>query len=118
MSVPLNGTVFNNVELDQDRISRVVRIRYSNYERVSFHNVISGSPDGSILVQTSNDPVEEEDLVTNWADYPNSSTNILGVTQLVINIKDLAFRWVRLVYISVSDTGFITSNFVVVKRYP
>jgi len=113
----LNGISFNNVELDQDRLSKVVRIRYSDCERLSFQNLISGSPEGIMLVQISNDPTEDDNLVTNWIDYPDSSVNILGVTQLMINIKDLSFRWVRLAYIRTAGTGFVTTNFVLVKRY-
>lgn len=117
MSNPMNGILFNGTELDQDRTSKLVRIRYSNYERISFHNIITGSPDGNLLIQISNDPTEDDDFVSNWVDYPDSSTSLLGVDQLIINVKDLTFRWMRLVYIRVGGTGFITTNFVIVKRY-
>lgn len=113
----LNGIAFNNIELDQDRLSKIVRIRYSDVERVSFHNVITGTPEGTILVQISNDSTEDEALVANWVDYTGSLTNILGVDQLMINIKDISFRWIRLAYVSVASTGFITTTFTVVKRY-
>lgn len=113
----LNGVAFNNVELDQDRLSKIVRVRYSDVERIAFHNVIFGTPDGTILVQISNDSTEDENLVTNWVDYSGSLTSVLGVDQLMINIKDISFRWVRLAYIRVSSTGFITTTFTVVKRY-
>lgn len=113
----LNGVAFDNIEMDQDRVSKIIRIRYSDIERLCFHNIISGTPDGSILLQISNDPTEDEALVTNWVDYTGSLVSILGVSQLMINVKDMSFRWARLAYIRVADTGYITSNFTVVKRY-
>ena len=113
----LTGMVFDNVELDQNRISRVVRLRHSASERISFHSIISGTPNGTLLLQISDDPVEDEALVSNWIDYTDSEVNILGVTQLLVNVKDITFRWAKLVYISVGSTGFITTNFVLVNRH-
>jgi len=116
LSVPLKDILFNNTTLNSDLFSRPIRVRYANVDRISLHNIITGTPEGSILVQLSNDLTEDEALITNWVDYPGSLTSILGITQLMININDITFRWIRLAYIRVNSTGTITTNFVLVQR--
>lgn len=116
MSLTLAGLSFDNVELNQNQFSNIVRVRYSDCDRLSFHSIISGSPNGSLILQISNDLVEDERLVVNWADYPDSLLNILGITQDVLNVSEISFRWVRMAYIFNSGDGFITTNFVMIKR--
>lgn len=112
----LTGVLFDNIELDQNRISRIVRIRYSDAERISFHSIMSGTPDGILLIQVSEDPTEDEALVTNWIDYTDSEVSVLGMTQILHNLRDLSFRWIKLVYVHANSTGFITTNFTLIKR--
>ena len=116
MSVPLKDTLFENESLGSDVFSRPIRIRYSKVDRISLHNLISGTPEGSFLIQISNDITEDQSLVTNWVDYPGSLTSILGITQLMYNMTDITFRWIRLAYIRVNSTGNVTTNFVLVQR--
>lgn len=111
------GTVFDNVQLNQDRKSKAIRCRYSNTERISFHSVFSGTPEGTMLIQISNDLTEDETLVVNWVDYTGSLTNILGVEQFIINVKDISFRWIRVGYIFINSDGIVNTTFSTVKRY-
>ena len=113
----ISGIMFDGIQLNQDRISNAVLIPHNDFERISFQNIISGSADGLLFVQVSNDLTNDSTLVSNWIDYPDSSTNILGVTQLLINMKDLSFKWIRLSYIHNSGNGFIDGTYVVVRRY-
>jgi len=113
----VSGIVFDDVILDQDRVSDAVLVRRNDFERISFQNIISGSADGLFFVQISNDATDKPNLIVNWFDYPDSSTNILGITQLLINIKDLSFKWIRLAYIHNSGTGVVSSSYMVVRRY-
>lgn len=113
----ISGIVFDNVQLNQDRTSAAVLIPHNDFERISFQNIIQGSADGLFFVQVSNDLTNDSALVSNWIDYPDSSTNILGVTQLLINMKDLSFKWIRLAYIHNSGSGIVDSTYVVVRRY-
>lgn len=97
--------------------SRAYAIKKNRLERLSLHNVMTGSPDGLLQIQISNDEVEDGADVVNWIDYTGGSTQVLGVTQWMVNIRDLSFEWLRLVYVRTGSTGTITTTFTATKRF-
>lgn len=110
-----SNILFNNQSMAGNLTS--VAFKFTNLERLSIHSVISGAPDGNLKIQFSNDAVDYDADVVNWIDYADSSAPILGVTQVMHNLRDISFRWVRLVYSRTSGTGFISSTFQTVKRF-
>lgn len=71
-----------------------------------------GSPTGTFKVQVSNDQVNDGASVTNWSDYPSSSIAITTDGDLIYNISNLGYRWVRLVYTRTSGTGTLNAKAV------
>jgi hypothetical protein len=77
----------------------------------SFHAIISGSPNGSIKLQASNDPVRNGDDVANWIDVANSSQSVTVAGQFFWNVDASFYKWVRVVYTAVSGSGSCTVNY-------
>jgi hypothetical protein len=110
-----SGILFTNADMSGDLVSRA--FPFTNLERLSIHATMSGVPDGSLLIQCSNDPVDYGDDVVNWVDYTDSLAPILGIEQVMYNIRDLSFRWLRLAYVQSSGTGLLSATFQTVKRF-
>lgn len=97
--------ILNNTSMATD----VTSIGYSASHLMSIQNVFSGSPVGSIKLQSSNDQVTTEDLITNWYDVEDSTKVVNGSGIGNYNIHDFAFKWIRIKYTATSGTGNITS---------
>lgn len=76
-----------------------------------------GTINGSFKLQASNDlgdtsavseaNVQEE--IVNWTDIAGSSVEINAAGDIMYNVEDTAFRWVRVVWTVTSGTGSLTS---------
>jgi hypothetical protein len=65
--------------------------------------VFTGTPDGTLKLQISNDD-------TNWTDYTGSSEAISGAGNFAWNIINIGFQYVRLVYTRSSSTGSLSAT--------
>jgi len=80
----------------------------------SIQVVFTGSPNGAFKLQASNDKGANDfkiasASVTNWTDISSTSTNITTAGNLMYNIENAGYRWVRLVWTdSSSSTAAIT----------
>jgi hypothetical protein len=70
------------------------------------HAVFTGSPTGTIKIQSSIDGV-------NWTDITGSSRSITAAGDIMWNLNNIGFNYFRLVYIATSGTGTLNawSNF-------
>src|ERR1700731_3016763 len=71
--------------------------------------IISGSPTGTIKLQASNDPETNDTQVntttnqppavypTNWVDITNSTFTIASAQEVMWNVRDPAYNYVRVV---------------------
>lgn len=77
--------------------------------------IISGSPNGSIKLQASNDPETITNLPggtpqpepVNWVDVANSSFTINSSGNTMWNVNDVGYNYVRVVYTG-SGTAAVT----------
>lgn len=111
----INSILINNASMDADFVSKVIKL--NTMERIVLNSIISGSPDGSLQVQVSDDVVNKETDVLNWIPYPGATQTVLGYTQVAFRIKDVSFRWLRLVYVFVGGSGNITTTVSSVGRF-
>jgi hypothetical protein len=77
--------------------------------------VFTGStPNGSFKLQASNDlGAKENDVknasITNWTDISGSTINISAAGDVMYNLENVGYRWVRVVWTDTSSTaGTIT----------
>lgn len=105
------GCLVNAESMGADITSRA--IQFDNVTRMSIHIIMTGSPVGVVSLQCSNDLVSDHssDTVTNWVDYTDGSSVVSGADQVMFNIRDVSFKWIRLVYVRGSGTGSMTTNF-------
>lgn len=104
------------------------------YFGVSLHAVWSGSAQGTLKLQVSNDtvvadqaginmagdytvPTDPADGVINWADYTGSIASTTSYASasagsLLWNAADSGYRWIRAAYVSASGSGTLTVNFL------
>lgn len=74
----------------------------------SFHAVYTGSPNGTLKLQVSNDKVSQPSLVSNWSDYTGSSTTIAAAGNTFYKVERDGERWARLVFTFSSGTGSLS----------
>lgn len=67
----------------------------------------AGTPDGGLSPQASG--------VSNWSDITPSDVAITTAGSALINVQNSGYNWVRLVYVSTSGIGSLTSARVNVK---
>ncbi len=73
--------------------------------KYSFHAVYTGSPNGTLKIQISNDQVSQPSSVINWSDYTGSSTTISAAGDTFYKIERDGERWARLVFTRSSGSG-------------
>jgi hypothetical protein len=84
----------------------------------SFQAIWTGSPVGNFTLECSNDiaqvsPGVDPSLnVTNWSTYTGSTVAAGGgAGDVMYNVLDAGFRWVRLKYTKTSGTGTVNATF-------
>lgn len=75
----------------------------------SFTIVWTGAPTGSIKLQASNDPTMDEASVAGWVDISSSTYAVAGAGNLLYNMPDIAYRWVRFTYTATAGAGTVTT---------
>lgn len=75
-----------------------------NCDRYAIQADYSGTFSGSLKLQVSND----SDTVTNWVDLANSSVAITSAGSYLWNVKQVAYRAVRVVYTYTSGSVTLT----------
>jgi hypothetical protein len=84
----------------------------------SIQAVFTGAPTGSFKIQASNDPgrpnigKETPDpaayAVNNWTDLTDLTVAIVAAGDIMWNVQNAGYRWIRLVYTPSGGTGTIT----------
>jgi len=67
------------------------------------------APVGTLILQTSGDIVATQNLVTNWSDFSGSSVAVSGNGDVMYNLANAGYRWVRIKYTRTSGTGTINA---------
>lgn len=78
--------------------------------------VFTGSPVGAFKLQCSNDPgmpdggsTPQALSVTNWTDISGSSQSISAAGNIVWNVENAGYTWVRVAYTFTSGIGSLSS---------
>lgn len=80
--------------------------------------IVTGTPTGTIKLQASNDPESPEFAIptnppTNWVDIANSSFPLTASGETMWNVSEVAYNYVRVVYID-SSSGASTATMNIV----
>lgn len=78
-----------------------------NVQDFSIEGIWTGSPNGSIIVQVSNDMVNSSAAIAanSWVDYTNTSQTITTAGNFLWNFTNQNMKWLRVVYTFSSGTG-------------
>lgn len=97
---------FTNITAATNSTSQ--KLRYINTYSVQVNTSAVSTPSGaSVKLQSSND-------ATNWSDIAGTSNNITAVSNVVINVADAGYKYVRAVF-SISS-GSITTEVIFVGK--
>jgi len=83
----------------------------------SIQAVWTGTPNGTIKLQASSDPINQANQVNspiNWTDIANSAQVITAAGNFMWNITSTSYNYVQLVYLdasSGSSTAVLNANF-------
>ena len=73
--------------------------------------VWTGTPNGAIKVQVSDDIALSSASVTNWTDVASSSVSITGAAgNTRWGARPVDYRWLRLTYTNTSSTGVLNAT--------
>lgn len=109
-----NFQIFTNVAMTADRFSTAVDA--NQYGLVDFQAVWTGSPVGTLFVQTSNDighinPDGTVSGITNWTTYSGSGQPAgAAAGDFAWHIWATGFKWARLAYAFTSGTGTLNAR--------
>lgn len=99
----LDGTdMESNITSDPLRLESVI-----NY---SIQVVFTGSANGSFKLQASNDDDEKLDgvsgpTITNWTDIDGSTKTVTAAGNIMYDVENTGYKWVRLVWTDSSSSG-------------
>lgn len=84
-----------------------------SYVQFSVQAVFTGSPVGTLKLQTCDDNVSDPTTIpsSHWVDYTGSSSAVSAAGNFSWHLTDGGYRWVRMVYIKTSGTGSLSAEF-------
>ena len=115
-----NNKIAVNVDISASYVSQYVPLR--SIVMYSVAAIITGSPNGTIKLQASNDPETNDTQTnttsglppavgpTNWVDIANSTFTINSAGETMWNVRDPAYNYVRVVY---TGTGAAAMSIIV-----
>lgn len=114
-----NNTVMTDVVMDVNINSSAVPLK--NIFMYSIAAIYAGTPTGAIKLQASNDPETNDTnpssnptpVPTHWVDIADSSFALTSAGETMWNVRDVAYNYVRVVYID-SSGGTSTATLTVV----
>ena len=77
----------------------------------SFQAILTGFPDGVIKLQGSNDDVRDGSDVINWTDIGNSSSIITAASDVLWNVENCFYKWVRVTWEFSSGSGSLNVTY-------
>lgn len=83
--------------------------------------IVTGTPTGTIKLQASNDPETNDTQPltnappTHWVDIANSSFNLTSAGSTMWNVSQVAYNYVRVVYIDTSGGTSTATAMVIVN---
>lgn len=108
------GTLINNQRMDVNLSSvGVFPFKTSNF---SLHAIYSGTPNGTLLLQCSNDPTDVPSEIVNWNDIADSTVTVTSADKTMYNLNKIAYKWLRIVYLASSGDGYLTVNYYSTPR--
>lgn len=111
--------IMTNVVLNANRTSPVVPLKNIFMYSIAF--IVTGTPNGSVKLQASNDPETNDTMPsnnpqptpTNFVDIANSTFALSSSGETMWNVQLVAYNWVRVVYTDSSGgTSTATVNCV------
>lgn len=89
----------------------------------SIQLVFTGTPGGNFKLQCSNDPgrIDSEAIsnqasdVSNWTDVADSALVVSAAGNVVWDVQNVGYNWVRVVWTATSGSGSLTSARCYVK---
>lgn len=114
-----NKQIATNVSISSGYTSPYTELK-STY-MYSMAAILSGSPAGTIKLQASNDPATNDTQInstglapavgpSNWVDVTNSTFTIAGPQEVMWNVRDPAYNYVRIVY---TGSGAATATIII-----
>jgi hypothetical protein len=107
-----NKQIASGVVLDQNRNGDYIQLK--NIYMYSLNAIVTGVPTGTIKLQASNDPETNDTQYnvtaqqppavgpSNWVDIADSSFNLTSAGSTMWNVSEVAYNYVRVVYIDTS----------------
>lgn len=113
--------IFSAASLSGTATNTSLTFNIQDYDNIAIQFNATGTPNGTFAVQGSCDHTEYNGQVTNagnWIPITLSPAPALSgaATQILINMDNLAFNWLRVVYTNTSSTGTL-DGFVTAKAY-
>jgi hypothetical protein len=101
MKIHNNNLKLNGTDMTSNIISDPIYV--GNIINYSIQLVYTGSPNGSFSIQVSNDIVDSiKDVkasdIVNWTTLSSTSTNITSSGDMIYEIPDITYQWIRLVW--------------------
>lgn len=82
-----------------------------SWSNIDIQAVFTGSPVGTLKLQTSDDVVPNCSLATNWSDYTGSSSAVSGAGNFTWHISGTGTRCMQVVYTFTSGSGSLNVTF-------
>ncbi len=96
-------------------------IPLKNIFMYSIAAIIAGTPTGTVKLQASNDPetndtnpaANPQPAPTHWIDIASSSVAVSSAGETFYNVTDVAYNWVRVVYVD-GSSGVSTATMSII----
>lgn len=108
-----NDVIIDAGDMSGDLTSSVISL--DQVYGYSVQAVFTGSPNGTLKLQCSDDPGSAERAplgsgVTNWTDITGATFSITGAGDATFNVNLAFYKWARLVYTRTSGSGSLTAR--------
>lgn len=95
----------------------------ANIAQYAIQVVFTGSPAGNFKLQASNDTGQpngvtepiQDDQVVNWTDIADSAATVSAAGNVMWNVENVGYNWVRVVWTHTSGGGELTVARIMAK---
>lgn len=105
-ALDLNSSLVTNESMGADVTSS--NLALDSFSNFAIYAKYTGTPNGEIKLEASLDNTSSP---TNWVQVGGSAVTIIGADDVIWNMSNASYKWIRVKYVRTSGTGTLNVNY-------
>jgi hypothetical protein len=84
------------------------QLALDSFSNFAIYAKYTGAPNGEIKLEAS---IDNTSTPTNWVQVSGSAVTITGADEVLWNMTNASYKWIRVKYVRTSGTGTLNVNY-------